>query len=233
MLLVFLSGCTSSNNSEIKQFAKSMPEVQEFLTANPGSNIEAALFNREAMQLEDMKEKCGKEPVEEKYWLVTIKSKEYEMKIFLDESGKQLQCITKTILSSARDACSTGSECNDNDSCTKDACEGSPKKCKNVQISACTSNDSCCPAGCYYTDDNDCPNSDSCSTDIDCEDYDDSTIDSCAGTPKKCEHRLKTCAEKNGHICSLGETCPVDYAISSDLTECCPVACNETDALLE
>lgn len=51
--------------------------------------------------------------------------------------------------------------CNDNDACTMDVLAGSPSTCNAVcsypAISACTSGDGCCPSGCDYKTDGDCP----------------------------------------------------------------------------
>jgi hypothetical protein len=51
--------------------------------------------------------------------------------------------------------------CDDGDPCTRDQLTGSAANCNatcgNTAITACTSGDGCCPSGCDFTNDDDCP----------------------------------------------------------------------------
>jgi hypothetical protein len=51
--------------------------------------------------------------------------------------------------------------CNDNEACTMNVLSGSAATCDAVctypAITTCTTGDGCCPMGCMYADDNDCP----------------------------------------------------------------------------
>ena len=52
--------------------------------------------------------------------------------------------------------CSTNEECDDNNVCSSDSCEGLPKACANKEIKTCKDNDGCCPSRCKTDKDNDC-----------------------------------------------------------------------------
>lgn len=54
------------------------------------------------------------------------------------------------------DYCERSGECDDGNECTKDECAGTPKECRNTQITECENDDGCCPDGCVSTRDNDC-----------------------------------------------------------------------------
>ncbi|MCD6414310.1 MAG: hypothetical protein J7L23_01635 [Candidatus Diapherotrites archaeon] len=53
--------------------------------------------------------------------------------------------------------CLSDSDCDDNINCTVDTCSGTPEACHHVRVTSCASGDGCCPAGCNYTTDSDCP----------------------------------------------------------------------------
>ena len=56
-------------------------------------------------------------------------------------------------------SCVSGSQrtCNDNEECTVDSCDENNDVCNHEVITTCVSGDGCCPAGCDFTTDNDCP----------------------------------------------------------------------------
>jgi hypothetical protein len=62
-----------------------------------------------------------------------------------------------------------------------------PYICSTQTITACVGGDECCPPGCSDTDDADCKTINMCLTDEDCEDDDVCSINTCEGTPKRCE----------------------------------------------
>ncbi len=54
--------------------------------------------------------------------------------------------------------CTLNSDCNDSNTCTIDFCVGNQEReCQYFNITECKDNDNCCPAGCRYEKDNDCP----------------------------------------------------------------------------
>lgn len=62
-------------------------------------------------------------------------------------------------------ACLGDADCDDGEACTEDVCF-SPGTCSafcdNEEISMCRNDDGCCPAGCDYTNDNDCKTTTEC-----------------------------------------------------------------------
>lgn len=52
--------------------------------------------------------------------------------------------------------CEADSDCDDSDPCTQDVCSGQPKNCSSSPITKCIP-DECCPEGCAYPEDLDCP----------------------------------------------------------------------------
>lgn len=56
-------------------------------------------------------------------------------------------------------ACTSDAQCNDNDKCTRDVCANNgtcSAACQHI-AKPCYGGDGCCPAGCDYVQDNDCP----------------------------------------------------------------------------
>lgn len=127
-----------------------------------------------------------------------------------------------------QDQCRSNTQCDDNNPCTIDACNGTPKACIHTQITTCSSGDSCCPSGCTHSTDSDCPTADQCQVNSDCDDNDYSTEDTCSGTPKTCYLTLKTCSQRGGQICSSQQTCSTTYISSLDSNKCCPISCTTT-----
>jgi len=91
-----------------------------------------------------------------------------------------------------RGDCAVHRDCDDRDPSTNDFCSGDPKKCRHENITDCRNGDGYCPTGCSYSNDKDCPilSIDECETDADCDDLDESTVDSCLITriPAVCMH---------------------------------------------
>ncbi|MBI4448202.1 hypothetical protein HY643_04420 [Candidatus Woesearchaeota archaeon] len=103
-----------------------------------------------------------------------------------------------------KEECDSISACNDNNSCTIDTCEGSPKKCVYSPITACVNGDWCCPTSCNSKSDSDC---EECQKDEDCEDDNPCTINSCFSN--KCLSNLT-----GG--CQLNNTCYQLNAVSGE-----------------
>lgn len=123
------------------------------------------------------------------------------------------------------DECTTNSDCNDNDACSVDICGGSPKTCTNSELFSCVDNDGCCPDGCETFGDSDCQTTQECQTDLDCDDGNIGTTDSCNQITNTCSNTLKTCSQRNGFICSSNQSCANSLLTVSDTTNCCPVQC--------
>jgi hypothetical protein len=87
-------------------------------------------------------------------------------------------------------------QCNPCETLETEACSCLPN--------ACVSGDSCCPQGCNYTEDSDCPLPDACSSDQGCSDSNPCTIDTCSGSPRKCHYSQAGCLGGDG--CCL-ESC--------------------------
>jgi len=124
-------------------------------------------------------------------------------------------------LPSQQNECNLDTECADNNPCTRDVCSGTPKKCANTAITSCETMDGCCPTGCSYSNDRDCENPNECWEDSDCDDNDPCTIDTCSGSPKKCNYGEIT-------SCSMGDgCCPAGCTYTAD-RDCLPSTCSYT-----
>jgi len=95
-----------------------------------------------------------------------------------NEAGKVVSHVTNNDL------------CNDNLACTKDVCH-TGTGCANTPLTACVSNDGCCPAGCTSTD-SDC--SANCG-------------DGVCGIGENCLNCLTDCSCGTGQICSSAGIC--------------------------
>jgi len=115
-------------------------------------------------------------------------------------------------LSGLTGSCSSTAECDNNNSCTIDECDGDPLRCRHKLILWCRDDDGCCPESrCTMDNDNDCKaqpsiniinttnitnatntsaiqiiSTDECLNDRGCADNNACTNDVCSGTPKKC-----------------------------------------------
>jgi len=123
-------------------------------------------------------------------------------------------------------------DCFDDDPCTDDTMTGSAAtcdaQCPNDPITGCTNDDGCCPAGCVYSNDNDCdcgngvidsgetcddgPDSPTpCPTD--CDDEDTCTDDTTIGSPETCDIECTNT--------------PITLCTNAD--GCCPTGCTRLD----
>lgn len=83
-------------------------------------------------------------------------------------------CVNSSCQLILEDQCSSDEDCADDSACTIDSCEGSPKVCRHRPVEACSSGDACCPAGCDYTNDDDCEKPAACGDGV-CEAGEDSS----------------------------------------------------------
>jgi hypothetical protein len=154
----------------------------------------------------------------------------------------QPECTTDGDCSGGQICCSqycitppSCSNCDDGDSCTTDSCVGQgtcTPSCQNDPITSCSSGDACCPLGCSYPGDTDCPapectinndclggqiccsqqcvnptcsQSSECGSDV-CKDYACSNPGTCSAS---CSSQDKACGPSDG-------CCPPGCTFSSD-----------------
>ncbi len=110
-------------------------------------------------------------------------------------------CIKESKNESKIVLCVNDSECDDNNTATKDVCSGTPKRCNHILIDWCLSGDGYCPENCTFEDDTDC---DECLSDIDCDDGNACTKDVCSGNPKRCLNNRTAGCDYNGVCFSIG-----------------------------
>lgn len=134
------------------------------------------------------------------------------------------------------DLCSTSEDCDDNNTCTIDECDGTPLECVHHFIAYCKDEDGCCPSKCNATEDNDCV-SDECGVDIDCDDNDPCTDDSCNGTPKVCLNIAETecvdeddccpsgCVYDEDKDCEKPIVCGDDFCEANETIDNCCIDC--------
>jgi len=122
-----------------------------------------------------------------------------------------------------QDTCELDSECDDNNSGTKDTCDGSYNQrdlCRHTPITECNSGDDFCPLGCNNdqslfgtTHDADCSINNTCIQHLDCKDSDDATIDICSGDGTI----ERVCTNELTVQCSVGDNyCPADCSAADD-----------------
>ncbi len=112
--------------------------------------------------------------------------------------------------------CSSFKECDDNNSCTIDSCDGDPPWCKHKLILWCRDSDSCCPSKCKNEEDNDCARLAECSDDSECDDNNTITKDICSGQPKKCSNTNITECLSGDNYCP--DNCT--FTLDTDCDEC-------------
>ncbi len=119
------------------------------------------------------------------------------------------------------DLCQTNEDCDDNNPCTIDECDGTPLACVHHFIPYCKNNDYCCPSKCNETTDNDCV-TDRCNLNSDCNDNNPCTNDLCNGTPKLCLNiAITECVGDD-------DCCPSDCIYNTDSDCEKPVVCGDS-----
>lgn len=138
-----------------------------------------------------------------------------------DENKSRLYTGEANLICPFLDACLSTKDCDDNNLCTIDECDGVPLRCVYSKIAYCKSGDKCCPSKCNYNEDNDCTNPNKCETNSDCNDNSTCTLDLCTGSPKSCSNPpISEC--KTGDSC-----CPsgCEYSLDNDCTR--QIACGD------
>ncbi len=151
-------------------------------------------------------------------------------------------------------------DCNDGNACTLDGVQGHPStcdaRCVYEEIEQCRHGDGCCPKGCSYVDDADCPTEcgngqvepgEICDRDCptDCDDGNACTTDTLSGSAENCNavcgHQLITACVPGDGCCPAGCNALADDDCSAscgngtieDGETCdgnCPVDCNDGNA---
>lgn len=122
-------------------------------------------------------------------------------------------------LSGLKGTCSSNDDCEDNNPCTIDYCDGDPLRCRHKLILWCRDDDGCCPESrCTAENDNDCgkPILSGCANNSDCDDKNALTIDICENATKKCNNTLITKCISNDTLCPANCT----FTSDTDCDEC-------------
>ena len=121
-------------------------------------------------------------------------------------------------LSGLTGTCSSDKDCDNNNPCTIDECEGDPLRCHRLLILWCRDDDDCCPSRCDNEKDNDCElvvnetiaAETRCLNDSDCDDDNFITKDTCNITVRRCFHTpIVDCISGDDY-------CPVNCTFKSD-----------------
>lgn len=139
-------------------------------------------------------------------------------------------------LSGKKGTCSSNKDCDNNNPCTIDECDGDPLRCHHKLILWCRDNDGCCPQSrCTPEKDNDCEliintttaTETRCETDSDCDDNNPSTKGTCDNTSRRCFYTLITECLSGDSYCP--EACT--FASDTDCDECVTdLGCNDNNA---
>ncbi len=100
--------------------------------------------------------------------------------------------------------CGSAEDCDDFDLCTDDSCEGVPQKCVHAEIEGCSSGKKC-------------------SSEEDCDDGIWESREECI--EGECRHRLATCEEFEGEVCTEGTECDSTPLRAFDTAFCCTTQC--------
>jgi hypothetical protein len=121
--------------------------------------------------------------------------------------------------------------CNDNFACTTDTQTGSAAtcnlQCTHAPLSVCTSGDGCCPAGCSWINDNECPRP------IECGDGHVDPGETCDGNcPQSCDDGNPCTTDiLSGSVAACNVVCthsaPKTACTNGDA--CCPAGCSGND----
>jgi len=155
-------------------------------------------------------------------------------------------CFNAGLLGYGKGTCSSIQECDDNNSCTIDECDGDPLRCRRKLILWCRNDDGCCPESrCTEESDNDCGKAilTECINDSDCDDNNATTIDVCDNTTKKCNNtKITECISGDNYCpgncsftldmdcneCSADEDCKDNNACTTDTCLGAPKKCSNT-----
>ncbi len=203
--LIAVSGCILPEAEAVNR-VKENPAVQDFLESHPNSELTILSWTSQESQERKLElvQKCGPQILATNYYYISLREGPEYLEAWVYQKTGNLACVYRS-----DDQCITNASCEDNDPCTLNACSGTPKKCSSKMVTQCIGNDSCCPTGCSYAVDSDCPQPE-CMTDSDCDDENPGTVDICSGIPKKCSYQeIELCVDGDNY-------CPKGCNYSSD-----------------
>jgi len=215
--IVAASGCVAPEAEAIGELKKD-PAASDFLALHPNAQPAVSAWSMQESQerLTELMQKCGPSFFPNDYYYVSYNEGDAVLEAWVYQKTKTVACVYRNDYK-----CIADSDCTSGTSCLIGECGGIPKVCNATRIWECINGDGCCPEGCIYTTDSDCPE-DKCASNADCDDADASTKDTCTGTPKKCVHaKITGCVSGDGY-------CPLDCSAGTD-SDCIKAEC-ETDA---
>ncbi len=143
-----------------------------------------------------------------------------EIKIVSIVSSSEVQiCFTGGLTGFGQGTCSSNEDCNDNNPCTIDECDGDPLRCHRTLILWCKNDDGCCyESKCTAENDNDCgkPLLIECINDSQCNDNNTLTVDICDNSTKRCSNTPITECISNDTLCPANCT----FVSDTDCDEC-------------
>ncbi|MCX6799244.1 MAG: hypothetical protein NTW59_04075 [Candidatus Diapherotrites archaeon] len=226
--LVAFSGCVV-DEANVAAKAKQHPSIADFLAEHPGAVLYSTAFSSEQSQgyLAEWQQRCGPQMFAGDYYYVSFKDAGSIAEAWLTQKSGLFACVHRS-----DDECAANASCDDGVACTRDLCDGVPKKCAYTPVFSCITGDGCCPQGCDNLTDMDClVPSDECAADTDCDDSDPATADVCSGEPLTCRNApITECSPGDGY-CPAGCTdandsdCQIEAACTSN------VDCNDSDPL--
>ncbi len=223
--LVAASGCVYPENEAI-EMVKGNPAAADFLAENVRAQPTVAIWTQAESQnrIDYLVEKCGPQINPTDYYYVVFQEGSNMLEAWVYQEAMVVACVSRS-----DDECAVGPDCEDGDLCTVEECSGIPKECLTTRISQCMGGDNCCPSGCTYTIDYDCPRGE-CVVHSDCDDSNPSTEDICSGDPKRCSNvEITECRDGDGY-------CPAGCVFAEDKDCPLPIVtctsdeyCNDND----
>lgn len=194
--LVMASGCIFPDVEAIDK-VKANPVAGDFLAEHQMAQLTASTWSEaeSKQRMAELVEKCGPQINPTDYYYVAFTEGGAMLEGWVFQRSMNVACVHRS-----DDQCAVDVSCEDGLLCTRNKCEGIPKRCTSAWITECVGGDGCCPQGCTYALDFDCP-MDECVTDADCDDGNESTLGTCTGSPKKCEYNaIKQCIDDD-NVC--------------------------------
>jgi len=139
-------------------------------------------------------------------------------------------CFT-TGLSGLEGTCSSNEDCDDNNPCTIDECDGDPLRCRRTLILWCRDNDGCCPqARCTAENDNDCKKTSEPVNDslIDNSSLINKTIVECVSGDDYCPQNCTFKEDNDCNECSTDEECNDNNICTIDICSGTPTRCSNS-----
>ena len=199
IMLIMSSGCVFPEVEALNK-VREEPIVSDFLSKNPGAQFSTAVWTQAESQnrVMELVEKCGPQALTTDYYYILFKEGDAMLEAWVYQKSNKVACIHRS-----DDQCVKDFDCEDGLLCTTDTCSGIPKTCSRARIKECIPGDGCCPSGCSFAVDYDCPKGE-CETNEDCDDYDPMTKDTCEDTPKKCVNEPITECTSGDDYCPSG-----------------------------